>query len=669
MGTLVLGERTERTLRDTYVGIAVIDEERIKSAPATGHVNDVLTTTPNVFIEGRSEVPSIRGVQGGGPGGTVSASLTSALPRLSYVIDGVTRPVVLPNSSGMSTWDTRQIEVLRGPQSLLRGRSAIAGAIIVETNDPSFNPEAALQFGTAIDDFHGPEYTLNGMVSGPLSESVAGRLTFELADGSDPREIIREPEGQAVDYDNIRLRGKLTADVDTAAGLLTLDLLAEHQEGQTPQTRNTVQTPLLTGRDLEDRVLDSSVAGSLGIPTRTFDTQTSVFSVDAGLDIGPGTLRGVVSYVDDEYVSIEDQVYPFPFDVSEQIVTQELIYEFGPNDRVLSGQFGGIVGLSFEQREQDTDLQGLLAFLSESSTTSQSAFADVRYGISDQLTIFGGARLLHFNGEFDQSSSVATPGGLVTGEQDFEIDETEILPVLGLAYYFDDNTALSGSMRRGYNPGGSSVNIFTGEPFTYDSERVTTAEVSFRKELAAQRIRYGITAFYNWHDDPQLYAELVPGNRGSLQVINQDEGRSYGLELDAAWQASDRLRLDAALGFLETEITEASEFNPSLEGNSFGQDPNMTLSLGANYDVTSIISVDGRATYRGPHYNDFNEVDEIGDYWIVDIGATAAFDDYEIRAFAQNLFDETGVTRLVGGGTYADVTEPLTVGLNVTRRW
>ncbi|MFG5379940.1 TonB-dependent receptor [Yoonia sp. R2-816] len=670
LGTLVLeGERAERSLEDTFVGVSIISEDRIKDAPGSAHINDVIVSTPNVFVEGKSEVPSIRGIQGGGPGGTVSASLTSALPRLAFVLDGVTRPVVLPNSSGASLWDTRQIEVLRGPQSLLRGRSAIAGAIIVETNDPTFTPEAALQFGVAVDDFGGPEYTLNGMISGPLSENVAGRLTFELADGADARTVLNEPAAPILDYDNVRIRGKLLGEFETAAGLLTLDFLAEHQQGQTPQTRNSVQTPVVTGRPLEDRILDGALAGPLGIPARTFDTETNVLSLDAGLDLGVGTLRGVFSFVDDEFVSIPEQTYPFPFDVSERILTQEILYEFGPSDRVRAGQFGGLVGLTFEQRDQRTDLQGLLAFSSDSESDSRSAFADLRYGLTDQLTIFGGARVLDFNGRFDQSSTVATPGGVVSGTQNFEINETEFLPALGLAYYFDEDIVLSGSVRTGYNPGGSSVNIFTGQPFTYDSERVATAEVNFRQSFPEFGFRYGVTAFHNWHEDPQLYAELVPGNRASLQVINQNKGRSYGLEFDADWQATDRLNLNGAIGLLKTEITEASAFNPALEGNSFGQDPNVTLSLGALYEINDIWSVDGRATYRGSHFNDFNEVDEIGDYWIVDIGATAQFRNFEMRGYVTNLFDETGVTRLVGGGTFADVTEPMTVGFDVTARW
>ncbi|WP_306051265.1 TonB-dependent receptor [Oceaniradius stylonematis] len=678
LDTIVLGERLERSLTDTYSSVSVLGPDEIEKEAAGAHINDLLTATPNLFVEGVSEVPSLRGVQGGGAGGVVSASLTGALPRLSYVIDGVNRPAVLPNSNGASLWDVEQVEVLRGPQSLLRGRSALAGAIIVETADPSFTPEAAVQSGVKIDEFHRPEYTLNAMVSGPLTSNWAGRMAVEYSGGEDPRRATDVPDDWIVDYNNLRMRGKLLGEMETSLGGLTIEFLGELQQGQTPQTRNTVQTPLVTGLPLDDRVLVNAVSGPLGIPARTFDTTGSVLSVDAALDTGVGTFRAVLSYVDDSYVSIPEQVYPFPFDVKEHSFHQDLTYEFGPGERVKAGEVSGIVGASFEQRNQVTDITGLLTFKSDGGTDSQAAYADMRYGITDDLTVFGGARVQRYNARFDQLSSavlgVNPATGMpivISGNQTFAIDETEFLPSLGLAYYFNDDTVVSGSVRRGYNPAGSSVNIFTGQPYVYESEFVTTGEITFRQTLPDQGVQYGITAFYNMFEKPQLYAELQPGNRASLQVINQEKGISYGLEFDTSWQVNEKLTLNGSLGLLETQITEASAFNPALKGNSFGQDPSITASIGAEHQILENLSIDGRATYRGASFNDFNEVptDKVGDYWIVDLGATAEFGNVEARAFVNNVFNETGVTRFVGGGTFADVTKPLTAGLTLTARF
>lgn len=110
LGTLILsGERSERTLTDTYVGVTVLDEDRLEKTPAT-HTHEVLASTPNLFVEGKSELPTLRGVQGPWPGGSALTGLTGAVPRLAFVIDGVTRPAAIPFSSGFSLWDVEQVK-------------------------------------------------------------------------------------------------------------------------------------------------------------------------------------------------------------------------------------------------------------------------------------------------------------------------------------------------------------------------------------------------------------------------------------------------------------------------------------------------------------------------------------------------------------------------------
>jgi len=241
-----------------------------------------------------------------------------------------------------------------------------------------------------------------------------------------------------------------------------------------------------------------------------------------------------------------------------------------------------------------------------------------------------------------------------------------------LAYYFTETNVLSASLRTGYNPGGVGINAFAGTPYAFESEKVTTAEVTFRGENAPGTLNYGVTAFYNWHEDPQFFTEIVPLNRFTLQVINQPEGISYGLEFDGVWQVTEKVKLDAAVGLLETEVTKASPTRAALKGNSFGQDPNVTLSLGGEVQLTRVLSADARATYRSESFSDVNNTpgDKVGDYWIVDLGVTAEWNDrITLRGYVTNVFDEIGVTRFVGGGTFADVTAPRTFGVTLTSRF
>ncbi|MEM9062780.1 MAG: TonB-dependent receptor [Pseudomonadota bacterium] len=662
---IVTGDRTDRSLLNTTTAVSVIDGDDATRNGGDETISEVVTSTPNIFIEGPSELPTIRGVQGGGAGGLPSALSTGALPRTAIIRDGIARPASIANSSFVSLFDVEQVEILRGPQTLLRGRTGFAGAVIVDTKDPTFEIEGALQGGLRFDEFNGMEFMANSMLSGPLTENIAGRIVLEFADGDDPRQVIGGPADFITEYDRLSVRGKLLGEFDTGLGEVEANLLIEHQTGQTPQTRNTVLGPA-SGADPADRLFPANG------PARTFDTNATTAALSLVLGGDNWDLESITGFTTDSFISVPEQVEPTRFDFDEQIYTQEFLLTFGPQDDLSAGELGGLAGLAFEERRSFITGSGLLNTDLEVASSSQSVFGDFRYGITDALTLQAGARLLRFKDDRVQgtSATVPTPFGpfTIAGQQDFSEVDVEFLPSLGLAYQITDNHVVSVSGRRGYNPGGASVNFFTGLPYEYDAERVWTGELTYRAELPEQNLTFGATAFYNWFEDPQFFAELVPGNRATLQIVNQERGRSFGAEFEASWSPVDELELHASLGLLQTEITETASTNPQLLGNSFGQDPAITASLGAEYQATDWLSVDGRVTYRGESENDFNNISgqEVGDYVIADFGATAVWGSATVRAFVKNATDSAGVTRRIGGDTFVDVTEPLLFGITAT---
>lgn len=662
---VVSGERTTRSLITVLSGISVF----VNTAPELGaagvQVNDLVGKSPNAFVQGKSELPSLRGVQGGGAGGLVSALTTGAPPRLPVIVDGVSRPTSLVNSSFTSLWDVRQVEVLRGPQSLLRGRVGIAGAMVVETNDPSDVLEGAVQTGIKVDGYNGPEYVINGMISGPITDDITGRLTVERSGGDDAREVVGGGQDWMTEYEMLRVRGKLIGTLDLGEYTTDWKLLADVQDGVTPQTRNNVQGPALTGQNFSERlILPTS-------PTRSFDTFATSLGFLTNTDFGDYRLETVSSFSRDTFDSVEEQTYASFFDVGEDVWSQDVILHFGEGD-LLAGEIGGLAGLALERRHQDVLVSGAIGASLDITSVSTSLYSDLRYGLTDQLDLLAGARVQRFDDERFIETAVAFPPplGTVRGTESYDEVEVALLPQIGLSYQIDPDQTIGATIRRGYNPGGAAVNFFTGAPYQYDSETVWTFETTWRKALNGGDANIGITAFYSLHDNPQFYGETVPGDRRSLEVSNQRKGVSYGLELVGDWLIAEALQLNASAGLLHTEITEAAPGTPDIEGNDFGQAPSFTASLGATYEILENWSVDGRVTYVGEANNDFNNVtgDEVGDYAIVDVGSTYVWDHLTFRAYVNNLTNETGITRRVSGG-YADVTDPRTFGLTVTAKF
>ena len=210
-----------------------------------------------------------------------------------------------------------------------------------------------------------------------------------------------------------------------------------------------------------------------------------------------------------------------------------------------------------------------------------------------------------------------------------------------------------------------------GQPYSYVSEEVWTYETGYRFQSRDNRATFAATAFYNVYDNPQFFLETQPGNRFSIEVVNLPEGVTYGAEFEGRAVVAEALTVFGSLGLLHTEITESTASNPQLVGNRFGKDPDVTASLGFVWTPTGApyFSLDGKATYVGESFNDFNNVSDeiIGGYTLVDVGVNFERDGLKARIFVNNLLDETGLTALIDN--FAAVTPPRTGGLSVTAKF
>ena len=158
-GIVVTGEKAARSLQETTTSVAVTTAEKIERENVVNFF-DIVQRTANVSETYGPSGFTIRGisntnVSGGGAGGLATV-----------YVDGAAIPERGLNGGPLDMWDIGQVEILRGPQSTLQGRNALAGAVVIRSAEPSFT------FGGRV----------RGLVSDADDRSLAAVLTGSIVE-------------------------------------------------------------------------------------------------------------------------------------------------------------------------------------------------------------------------------------------------------------------------------------------------------------------------------------------------------------------------------------------------------------------------------------------------------------------------------------------------------
>ena len=170
---IVTARRRDETLLDVPVTVTSIKGDQL-AAYQLDQVEEIAERVPNFRVQsggsGSGGTLSLRGVGSS----SISAAFDSAV---ALDIDGVQIGRMRMVQSALV--DLQQVDVLKGPQSLYFGKSASAGVVSFRSADPTATLEANLRSGY---EFELDGRFIEGFVSGPLSETLGGRLAFRYAE-------------------------------------------------------------------------------------------------------------------------------------------------------------------------------------------------------------------------------------------------------------------------------------------------------------------------------------------------------------------------------------------------------------------------------------------------------------------------------------------------------
>ncbi|MEM9881148.1 MAG: TonB-dependent receptor, partial [Pseudomonadota bacterium] len=218
---IVTGTKQNLGLQDIQASVTVVTKEQIEER-GFYNLEDIILRTPNLSTGGGSlNDISIRGISFGGVGGG-GDGVTG-----NIYIDGAPSSITA-NGGALNLWDVEQVEALRGPQSTVQGRNALAGAIIFQTADPKY--DFGLDARILIGNENSRQYS--GAVTGPI---IADQVAFRLS--ADYREVdfqvINQLNGDNTRFqEGLTLRGKLLFE-PKGLDRLRLEVTGEYIESDT----------------------------------------------------------------------------------------------------------------------------------------------------------------------------------------------------------------------------------------------------------------------------------------------------------------------------------------------------------------------------------------------------------------------------------------------------
>lgn len=621
---IVVGEKIARRLDETMSSVAVSMQRDLREHADTS-LNDVLTRTPGVYATAGNENWGIRGVPVSGFDDQGPATLNGAV---SVYVDGVLQPNRALTLSPLMMWDVEQIEILRGPQSTVQGRNALAGAVVVQTRNPSFKPSASAQLNLGNYGERGAAAALGGALVDGL---MAARLSVDYQEGDG---YIRN-EGLGKDADSHRaatVRGKLLVQpTDRLDALFTLASSRSRQgvNSVAQQDDQPQYFKLFTNTDEFDRLAQDSVAAKL-------DYQLS----DAlSLSSLTTTTRSTYDALLDFDENAKDRM---------EVVRQHKARLAGEELRLiyqtptLRGHFGAYYGRSSNRFTDRLNSDGAPfgAVDGETKILNRALFGELDWTFVRNWQLTAGVRHDRERNDTDvMQDDFASPG---RANRSFKAT----LPKLGLSYALSPEQRIGLTAQRGYRSGG--VNVRAGAGHTaYDPEYTDNLELAWRGTFLAQRLRASANVYHTDWKDQQV---SVLDSTGSIfEVHNAAKSRMKGVEVQADFDVTPTWRTSLGYAYNDARYRDfVIAGGGNLSGQAFLYAPRSMWTLGTRYR-TGVFTINADVACRSGSPSEYKfaadgRVDGMrrGDSQAV-VNLNAEFQvgqGLTLAAYVKNLLDE-----------------------------
>jgi iron complex outermembrane receptor protein len=639
--------RTDTPLRDIPQSITVVPREVLDDRDVR-NINEALETVSGVTVTNRAyggalTNRTIRGFDRSGLAGTLNFR--------NGVRDGDFL-TLFPIET------VEQVEVLRGPASVLFGAGEPGGVVNVITRQPLDEPYYEIAFEAGSFALYQPSIDLSGSLteddtllyrfiagyrgSGEFQgvadsrlATIAPSITLNLGERTDLNlyyeysQLISDPayltNAAILSDGSLTPRDFITYYPDLSSFDITTQRFGyalEHEFSDSLQLRsnvalslNQVEEDVSTGFELvDDQFLNPFQAFS-----GTYSRNNYFGQIDLLGEFETGAIAHQV------LIGFDYNYFRLRADESPTVTDLPLIDIRNPNYDIAFPEF------SDTPFETDVDVQSRGIYIQD-----QIAFGDLRLLI--------GGRYDWVTTDFE---SDYTPNALETQ------NDGAFSPRVGLVYQPSDTLAFYASYTRSFNP----VALFdnsNGQPS--EPTRGTQYEVGLKADFLEGRLSTTLAAYHLTRTNVN-----TPDPENPTRSIQTGEQRSQGVEFDIAGEILPGWNITAAYAYTDAEVVEDNTFPV---GNRLPNAPEHQASLWTTYTIQQGdlqgLGFGLGLFYVGERQGDLNNSFDLDDYLRTDAALYYRRGRFNAAINVRNLFDIDEVA-FASSRAYVQRTEPFTI--------
>ncbi len=627
---VVTATKTSRDVQDIPLSITALTEEAM-DVRGIENADDLQRVVPGLVVantgnnagSGFGSNMAIRGVStpNSTPGGD---------PGVPVYVDG--HYIQASSFALRDMLDVQRVEVLRGPQGVLKGRNASGGSIDFITNRPSneFEGNVSVDLGN----YNRREFRF--VASGPVTNNLRVRaaISDELSDGYIENVSPIAPRKDLMYDDSTSIR--LSAEYDVAHNLEVFASGYWYKD----TGNSTVYT--VTGEFDRTSPYYSTLPADYVNPTNSDPYKARADSPHENLDSGSGVsldLTGELGGTTFKWLNAYNKsrsAIVLDLDMTDAVPKVEwsnfVDYDtYSSELQFISGNTSALrwVGGLFYYQERSTTQTLFYADpaifgakfteLNDPLPTLKSkalgAFANIEYNVTDAIELVLGGRF-----SYDDKSMIRgltrTYGTFVlpdtSGVTDLQKHWSKFTYRAGLNYNVSDDVMLFGSYSQGYRAGG--FNAFAFDELSYEPETIHALEIGIKSRWLDDRVQLNVSAFSNHYTDKQeTVSKIILNDEGEqvdfvTSIQNSATATVRGVELELYALLSENLSVDASAGYLHArygELTALDGDRPQLgqfdlAGNKLPFGSDWKFNLGIQYKVPLQGDL-GSVSFRGDY--------------------------------------------------------------------